>query len=284
MKSVEDVKNMRGQYIYLIREREFIRMDTQIYKVGKTTQTPNARMRGYPKHSEVVLFVKTVDCHISERVVIKAFKEQFTHRPDFGAEYFEGDVSKMIGVIINVTHNVKLSEIRENKVLVNTNEIKTTLTHINVTGDRNNKHCFSCGKTFKCRSDYVRHKDRKTPCVIRKIDPTAEHRCKFCNRTYKHKRSLTSHSKKCKTKNGGVQTLLNKLQHEHEMGIQNAMNRDIALRINDMIKEIKPLKSANTNQLKNKQTAANTLGTPSQSQPIPSASPITEPDQPRQHA
>jgi hypothetical protein len=38
MKSVEDVKNMRGQYIYLIREREFIRMDTQIYKVGKRSK------------------------------------------------------------------------------------------------------------------------------------------------------------------------------------------------------------------------------------------------------
>jgi hypothetical protein len=81
------------------------------------------------------------------------------------------------------------------------------------------RHCFSCGKTFKKPSDFKRHQNRKTPCVIREVDLAAKHRCKFCNRVYKYARNLSTHYKKCKIKNGGQHILLDKLQREHEMKI-----------------------------------------------------------------
>lgn len=55
------------QYIYLIREREFIRFNEQTYKVGKTKNDPNTRLSGYPKGSEVILFELVLDCDMIEK-------------------------------------------------------------------------------------------------------------------------------------------------------------------------------------------------------------------------
>ncbi len=46
----------KNNYVYLIQPREFIRLNEQTYKIGKTTQEINKRMYGYPKSSKVILF------------------------------------------------------------------------------------------------------------------------------------------------------------------------------------------------------------------------------------
>jgi hypothetical protein len=100
--SVNDVKCSTNNYIYLIREREFIRTGEDVYKVGKTTQPPNKRLCGYPKHSEVILFLKVNNCHVTEKLILSQMKELFTHETDLGNEYFRGSSGDMVKTICDV--------------------------------------------------------------------------------------------------------------------------------------------------------------------------------------
>lgn len=40
-----------AEYVYLVREREFLRLNEPTFKVGKTKNEPNSRLGGYPKGS-----------------------------------------------------------------------------------------------------------------------------------------------------------------------------------------------------------------------------------------
>ena len=49
---------MMNEYVYLVREREFIRLNEETYTIGRTEQLPNSRLAGQPKGSEVIAFIK----------------------------------------------------------------------------------------------------------------------------------------------------------------------------------------------------------------------------------
>ena len=76
-------------YIYLLQEREFIKTQENIYKVGMTTKENHQRFNQYPKSSLLLFQMICNDCRHSEKQIIKLFKERFTHRRDIGNEYFE---------------------------------------------------------------------------------------------------------------------------------------------------------------------------------------------------
>ncbi len=85
-----------------------------------------------------------------------------------------------------------------------------------------NKKCYNCGKTFKTAQHLQNHKKRKTPCLIRQVDPENllnPNRCIYCNRIYKQKSQLTVHLKKCTIKNGGMNILDEKIQYEQQFRI-----------------------------------------------------------------
>lgn len=86
-------------FIYLLREREFIRLKEHVYKLGRTNQEPSKRFANYPKDSEIVLVKKVDNCKEKEALLLGIFREQFKHRQDIGAEYFEGNVTDMIKLI-----------------------------------------------------------------------------------------------------------------------------------------------------------------------------------------
>jgi len=87
-------------YIYLLR------MADDVYKVGRTFQEFNPRLRrfeAYPCDSELVMVIKCPeDRHVAfERMIIQEFRARYGfHRR--GSEYFQGDESQMIQTIINV--------------------------------------------------------------------------------------------------------------------------------------------------------------------------------------
>jgi hypothetical protein len=96
------------EYIYLIREREFIRTNDNVYKVGRTKQQINNSIRRfdeYPKGSEPVFLIKVSSAIKAEADVLKMMKQQFKQRIDYGKEYFEGDVNSMIFSIIKKIEN-----------------------------------------------------------------------------------------------------------------------------------------------------------------------------------
>jgi hypothetical protein len=94
------MENLHHNYIYLIREREFIvHGNTPIYKIGKTTQNINKRLSCYPKNSELLLAIQVNDAHMAEKELLKEFQQRFIHRKDIGNEYFEGNENEMMKLI-----------------------------------------------------------------------------------------------------------------------------------------------------------------------------------------
>lgn len=94
-KSGKRVANFSNHYVYLLREREFIDLNEPIYKLGKTIQQPNTRLAGYPKGSEVLLFIDVNNCHTAEKALMARFDERYYHCKDIGREYYEGDLNAM---------------------------------------------------------------------------------------------------------------------------------------------------------------------------------------------
>jgi hypothetical protein len=96
-------------YIYIIREREFIKCNEQIYKIGKTGgDCPNKRLCSYPKGSELIYTCFNNNPDQTEKDIKIKFKENYIQRTDIGIEYFEGDLKHMIGQIhIIVLNNMK---------------------------------------------------------------------------------------------------------------------------------------------------------------------------------
>lgn len=95
-----------SNYIYLLQEREFIKTKEPIYKIGKTRQKHNDRLKQYPKGSKLLLQISVDDCDKFERDIIKLFREKYKWRKDIGHEYFEGNYNEMIKDIKECT-NIK---------------------------------------------------------------------------------------------------------------------------------------------------------------------------------
>lgn len=80
------------------------------------------------------------------------------------------------------------------------------------------KQCYRCGKVFKTKQAFARHRARKIPCGIR--DVTADqlnnpNHCKYCNTVLSNKCNLTKHiDTSCKIKNGGADMFADKIVHE----------------------------------------------------------------------
>ena len=93
-------------YIYLLQTRESFERNDHIFKLGRTTKTQFERFNQYPKGSILYLQIKCIDCVSIETHLLKVFKETFKQcdRCDrcniYGSEYFKGDPSVMINIIL----------------------------------------------------------------------------------------------------------------------------------------------------------------------------------------
>jgi hypothetical protein len=96
---------MPTNYIYLLQEREFIKTNENIYKVGRTKKENHERFNQYPKGSVLLFQMICNDCENIEKMLIKKFKERFNQRKDIGNEYFEGDYEIMIDIIYSTIKN-----------------------------------------------------------------------------------------------------------------------------------------------------------------------------------
>lgn len=91
-----------NNFIYLLREREFIKTGENIYKIGKTTQLGLNRFNMYPSGSELLLHLVCENCHTLERKIMDLFGKKYKRRLDIGSEYYEGKSSSMISDIIGL--------------------------------------------------------------------------------------------------------------------------------------------------------------------------------------
>lgn len=94
------------EQIYLLIEREFILLDENVYKVGRSSQTGMKRFNQYPKGSQLLLFVPCINSVDIEKIIIALFRKKYISRFDIGHEYFECDnYTLMLLDIINIIHN-----------------------------------------------------------------------------------------------------------------------------------------------------------------------------------
>lgn len=86
--------------IYLLREREFITNNQEVYKFG-CSATIRVRLSKYPKGSELIMVWNTFDYDHKdvETKVLKILKKRFSQRTDIGREYFSGSLRKIISEV-----------------------------------------------------------------------------------------------------------------------------------------------------------------------------------------
>lgn len=107
--------NETGEYIYLIQERESIRCNDNIYKIGKTKQKPMKRVSAYPTGSKLWITIIVNDSTTAEKDLLTLFKHKFKQITSIGNEYFYGNPVEMINEIMNyqISHFKLDSEIEE---------------------------------------------------------------------------------------------------------------------------------------------------------------------------
>ena len=98
---------MLHEYIYLIKAREFVNSNENVYKVGRTSQDQYKRFHGYPKGSLLLFHMNCKNSIKMERLVLEKFKNKYTQRKDIGREYFEGEHKTMIRIIFEVINDEK---------------------------------------------------------------------------------------------------------------------------------------------------------------------------------
>jgi hypothetical protein len=90
------------EYIYLLQEREFIKTNENIFKIGRTKQQSFRRFSSYPKGSKLLLYINCDDNISKEYAICCLFKQHYKHRLDIGNEYYEGNYKNMINDIVNI--------------------------------------------------------------------------------------------------------------------------------------------------------------------------------------
>ena len=109
--------NDNNEYIYLLQEREFIKTNEPIYKIGKTKQEKLQRIKSYPNGSKLIFYNDCIDCDEKEKLILKEFKNHFIHMNKIGNEYFMGDYMLMKNIIFNITSYCNIEENKDNRCI-----------------------------------------------------------------------------------------------------------------------------------------------------------------------
>jgi len=94
-----------NEYIYLLQEREFIKTNEPIYKIGKSKQENLKRICNYPNGTKLLFQTICYNCDKLEKELIKIFKEKYELQKNIGLEYFKGNYKEMIKDIYAIIFN-----------------------------------------------------------------------------------------------------------------------------------------------------------------------------------
>lgn len=84
------------EYVYLLWNREFKRLNEPTYKIGRTSNPILTRMNGYDKSSELLLSVSVKNSLFIENKIKELFKHKYKQMTEYGTEYFYGNYKDMI--------------------------------------------------------------------------------------------------------------------------------------------------------------------------------------------
>ena len=136
--------------LYLIKLREFIKCNENVYKIGKSIRL-NKRIKSYPKNSKLELVYLCNNCNKAEQKILNIFDNEFIKRKDYGNEYYEGDVQIMINIIQNNIIGKKIDIINNIMVEPQINNINTKI------NKSNNIKCYFCDKVYKNKNNLKVH-------------------------------------------------------------------------------------------------------------------------------
>ena len=85
---------------YLLQPRESIRNKEFVYKVGRTCKEGLQRFDRYPKGSRLIIQMLCMNSIILEKQIIDKFNSLFENSSMYGKEYFKGDVTDMISIVL----------------------------------------------------------------------------------------------------------------------------------------------------------------------------------------
>lgn len=95
-------------HLYIIHLREFVNLQSPVYKVGRTSDILR-RYSQYPKHSRLLYLLPCTDCVKYEKLVLDSLRcSHIKTRIDIGSEYFEGDLLDIISIMSRVVSNKRV--------------------------------------------------------------------------------------------------------------------------------------------------------------------------------
>ena len=104
------IKMIQG-YVYIIRECDFVRLNEDIYKIGRTAKiNPEDRFQKYRKGTEIVGFFGVKDSIECENKIIKCFSNHINIKKmnEYGKEYFQGDKNILLNEILQIVKHYNI--------------------------------------------------------------------------------------------------------------------------------------------------------------------------------
>ena len=89
------------QYLYIIKEREFVKKRESIYKVGKITQKHKGQMVNYPPKSRIILMISVDDSTTVEKELLAKCRDTFG-KPVRGNEIFDANEDRLVDIVMEV--------------------------------------------------------------------------------------------------------------------------------------------------------------------------------------
>lgn len=180
------------QYVYLLREREFIKTNEDIYKIGKTKQENLKRLSNYPNGTQLIYQTSCYNCDIFEKIIIEKLKLYFQHMKEIGNEYFKGNFNEMIYVIIINQLNYDYKNKIDKNIITNEIYNKDELIKNELIIDNGFK-CNKCSKFLSSKQNLNNHLK-----ICKGILNPLE--CHLCHKILSNSSSKSKHLKRCKDK------------------------------------------------------------------------------------
>lgn len=175
-------------FIYLIRLREFVNDNRNVYKLGMTTREFIKRMQQYSAKSVDEVYIKYYvdDCKYVESELKKIFNNTFIVMRDYGKEYYCGDVWEMV----NTIHNYIMDN---NHYIDDSNNFK----HVKINKklkDRtyDDRTCYDCFEIFKSITMFNKHmlNKKNNKKMILHVD---NFKCDLCGTIFFSESSMCYH-------------------------------------------------------------------------------------------
>lgn len=203
------VSRSKPEYLYIIQEREFWNQKRHIYKIGRTSESIDQRMKGYPKNSRLIYCREVFDSRTTENRIIEILKNVTTQRTDIGKEYFEGNINVILIKVGEICNEIECEFRKEFGIELNIDEsqppsskkvkIENSLEETKQDPDEEYEEdsdqnvvkmyeCHRCHEIFEDRNKLILHwKRRIIPC---------DFVCDTCGVKMHSKRAYQQHAKR----------------------------------------------------------------------------------------